>query len=143
MSYVTSYTFDNLSRIGNDSCDMSQRNVQNLNAANYALNNFFSSDCQMERPIQFATSQPNVFYKGGHHTGFGGCNIDTNSELSIGSLNTHSKCKLSLLERPFKTVPFLGRGAVNVDFESQLLQGDTNTNKKSITQLAEKLNTAQ
>jgi len=63
MAYVNSYTFDNLSRIGNDSSDMSQRNVQNLNAANYSLNNFFSTDCQMERPIQFATSQPNVFYK--------------------------------------------------------------------------------
>ena len=104
MAYVNSYTFDNMSRIGCDTGDLSQRNVQNLNAANYALSNFFSTDCQMERPIQFATSQPNVFYKGGHG-GFGGCNIDTNSELSIGSLNTHAKCKLSLLERPFKTVP--------------------------------------
>jgi len=142
MAYVHSYTFDNMSRIGCDTGDLSQRNVQNLNAANYALNNFFSTDCQMERPIQFATSQPNVFYKGGHQTGFGGCNIDTNSELSIGSLNTHAKCKLSLLERPFKTVPFLGRGAVNVDFESRMLQGDMNTNKKSITQLSEQLNAA-
>ena len=142
MAYVNSYTFDNMSRIGCDTGDLSQRNVQNMNAANYALNNFFSTDCQMERPIQFATSQPNVFYKGGHQTGFGGCNIDTNSELSIGSLNTHAKCKLSLLERPFKTVPYLGRGAVNVDFESRMLQGDMNTNKKSITQLSEQLNAA-
>ena len=117
MAYVHNYAFDNMSRIGCDTGDLSQRSVQNLNAANYALNNFFSTDCQMERPIQFATSQPNVFYKGGHHTGFGGCNIDTNSELSIGSLNTHAKCKLSLLERPFKTVPYLVRGAVDVDFE--------------------------
>jgi hypothetical protein len=30
----------------------------------------------MERPIQFATSQPPVFDKG-VHVGFGGCNIDT------------------------------------------------------------------
>ena len=64
MAYVNSYTFDNMSRIGCDTGDLSQRNVQNLNAANYALSNFFSTDCQMERPIQFATSQPNVFYKG-------------------------------------------------------------------------------
>jgi hypothetical protein len=137
MAYIQSYTFDNLSRIGNDSCDLSQRNVQNLNAANYALSNFFASDCQMERPISFATSQPNVFYKGGHQTGYGGCNIDTNSELLIGSLNTHNKCKLSLLERPFKTVPYLGRGKVDVNMESHLLQGDTNTNRKTVNNLTE------
>jgi len=141
MAYVHNYSFDNMSRIGCDTGDLSQRNVQNLNATNYALSNFFSTDCQMERPIQFATSQPNVFYKGGHG-GFGGCTIDANSELTIGSLNTHAKCKLSLLERPFKTVPYLGRGAVNVDFESRMLQGDLNTNKKSITQLSEQLNSA-
>jgi hypothetical protein len=137
MAYIRGYTFDNLSRIGNDSCDLSQRNVQNLDSANYMLANFFSTDCQMERPIAFATSQPNVFFKGGHQTGFGGCNIDTNSDLSIGSLNTHSKSKLSLLERPFRTVPYLGRGKVDPNVESLLLQGDSHQNKKSINNLTE------
>ena len=41
------FAFDNLSRIGNDNIDLSQRNVQNLHSANYNLLNFFASDCTM------------------------------------------------------------------------------------------------
>lgn len=137
MAYVKSYTFDNLSRIGNDSCGLSQRNVQNLNSANYALSNFFASDCEMQRPIEFATSQPNVFYNGGNQVGAGGCNIDINSELLIGSLSTHSKSKLSLLERPFKTVPYLGKGRIDATVESKLLQGENFTNRKTVNHVTE------
>ena len=132
-----SFTFDNLSRIGNDNIDLSQRNVQNLHSANYNLLNFFASDCTMARPIDFATSQPNVFYNGSHQVGIGGCNIDTNSKLTIGSENTYNKDKLSLNERPFKTVPYLGKGKVNPVLESQLMQGDNFTNRRSVNMLSE------
>lgn len=132
-----SYIFDNLSRIGNDNIDVSQRNVQNLNLANYNLLNYFAADCTMSRPIDFATSQPNVFFNGSHQVGIGGCNIDTNSKLTIGSENTYNKDKLSLNERPYKTVPFLGRGKVNPILESQLMQGDNFTNRRSVNMLSE------
>ena len=65
----------------------------------------------------------------------GGCNIDTNSDLLIGTINTHPKCRISLLERPFKTVPYLGRGSSNPVLESHIQQGDMITNKKSINTL--------
>lgn len=137
MASSVNYTFDNLTRIGNDNCDMSQRNVQNLASSNYTLSNFFSSDCSMKKPIEFATNQPNVFYKGGNQVGVGGCNIDQNSELLIGSINTHPKCKISLWERPFKTVPYLGRGSSNPVLESHIQQGDMVTNKKSISTVSD------
>ena len=137
MASSANYTFDNLTRIGNDNCDMSQRNVQNLATSNYTLTNFFSSDCSMKRPIEFATSQPNVFYKGGNQVGVGGCNIDQNSDLLIGSINTHPKCKISLFERPFKTVPYLGRGPSNPVLESHIQQGDMVSNKKSINTISD------
>ena len=44
-----------------------------------------------------------------HQTGIGGCQIDTNSNLMIDKL-IRPACKISLLERPFRTVPYLGRG---------------------------------
>jgi len=137
MATVKDYFFDNLTRIGNDSCGMNQRNVQNLNASNYTLNNFFSSDCNMVRPIDFATNQPGINYTGSHQVGMGGCNIDTNSELFNGSIMTHPRCRISLFERPFKTVPFLGRGESNPLVESRLWQGDYNINKKSINPTSE------
>ena len=136
-AYTKDFTFDHLSRIGDDSCDISQRNVQNVAQSNYLLSNFFSQDCGMKRPIEFATSQPNINFKGGFQVGAGGCNVDTNSELLIGTINTHPKCRISLYERPFKTVPFLGRGSSNPVLESHIQQGDMITNKKSINTTTE------
>ena len=130
-AYTKDYTFDHLTRIGDDSCGLSQRNVQNVSQANYSLTNFFSQDCGMKRPIEFATSQPNINFSGSHQVGMGGCNIDTNSDLLIGTINTHPKCRISLLERPFKTVPYLGRGSVDPTLELQLLEGEPIGEKKS------------
>lgn len=130
--------FDNSTRIGNDSTDLSTRSIQNMTASTYMLNNFFSQDCNMTRPIELATSQPNVFFNGGNQVGAGGCNIDENSSLLIGTINTHPKCKISLLERPFKTVPYLGRGQSNPVLESNIQQGDLSSNKKSINPTTER-----
>jgi hypothetical protein len=57
--------------------------------------------------------------------------------LLIGTINTHPKCRISLYERPFKTVPFLGRGSSNPVLESHIQQGDMVTNKKSINTTTE------
>ena len=137
MATVKDYVFDKMTRIGNDTCGLSQMNVQNINAGNYMVQNFFSSDCTMARPIELATSQPGIFYEGGHQTGAGGCNIDINSQLLNGSIGTHPKCKISLNERPFITVPYLGRGECNPLLESKLIQGDVTINKRSVNLLSE------
>ena len=136
-AYTKNFTFDHLSRIGDDSCGLSQRNIQNGQQSTYALTNFFAQDCGMKKPIEFATSQPNINFSGSHQVGMGGCNIDTNSDLLIGTINTHPKCRISLFERPFKTVPYLGRGSSNPVLESHIQQGDMITNKKSINTTTE------
>ena len=41
-AFTRDFTFDQLSRIGEDSCGLSQKNVQNVSASNYLLTNFFS-----------------------------------------------------------------------------------------------------
>ena len=137
MAIVKDYVFDNLSRIGEDDCGMNQRNIQNLNSSNYMLQNFFSAECNMKRPIEFATAQPGINFTGSHQVGVGGCNIDTNSELFNGRIMTRPRSRISLFERPFKTVPFLGRGESNPLVESRLWQGDYNINKKSVNPSSE------
>ena len=133
----TSATFANVSRIGDDSCNLDQRSIQNVQSCNYNLQNYFMKDCAMTKPIQFATSQPAINYKGGH-LGAGGCNVDKSSELLIGSLQTHPKSKIDLFQRPFLTVPFLGRGSADSVTESRLQQGELDTNRKSVNQLSER-----
>jgi hypothetical protein len=138
MSYVSNYTFDNISRIGNDNCNIDQNSIQNTQAANYLLQNYFAADCSMKNPISLATTQPGVMYNGGHNVGAGGCNIDTSSMLQIGTIQTHPRCRIDLYQRPFATVPFLGRGSVNPVMESQIQQGEQLVNKRSINNLSEK-----
>lgn len=135
MASVHDYTFNQTTRIGDDQCDRSQRNVQNSEAATYMLNNFRPA-CPMSNAVEFATSQPDVNFTGSFQVGIGGCNIDQNSELSHTRLS-RPKCKISLQERPFVTVPYLGRGKSNPMVESQLQQGDLGSNRKSVNPSSE------
>lgn len=91
----------------------------------------------MKVPRELATSQPGIFYNGGYGSGAGGCNINDSSKLQIGTIQTHPRCRIDLFQRPFATVPFLGRGSVNPVIESQIQQGETLVNKRSINTLSE------
>jgi len=137
MANTSSYTFDQMSRIGNDDCCISQTDIQNVASCNYTTQNYFASDCSMKNPIELATSQPGIMYNGGYNTGAGGCNIDESSKLQIGTIQTHPKSNINLFHRPFATVPFLGRGSVNPVMESQIQQGEQITNKRSVNTLSE------
>jgi hypothetical protein len=138
MAHTYSYTFDTMSRIGNDQCCVDQNTLQDVAACNYMTQNFFASDCSMKNPIALATTQPGIMYNGGYNVGAGGCNINANSNLTIGTIQTHPKCRIDLFQRPFATVPYLGRGAVNPIMESQIQQGEQIVNKKSVNPLTEK-----
>ena len=135
MYYESDYTFNNQTRIGGDSCDSSQRNIQDMNAANYMLTNFQPS-CPLNNVIDFATKQPAINFTGSHKIGIGGCNVDESSILSITSL-TRDKDKISLLQRPYLTVPYLGRGKSNAMMESQIQQSEISNNRKSVNPSSE------
>ena len=138
MANVSSYTFQSSNRIGLDDCNKSQTDIQNIASCNYLTQNYFASDCSMKTPIQLATTQPGIMYNGGYNSGAGGCNIDTSSMLQIGTIQTNPRCRIDLFQRPFATVPFLGRGSVNPVMESQIQQGEQIVNKRSVNNLSEK-----
>ena len=137
MSATTTYpyTFDSISRIGNDNIAIDQRNIQNMNNANHQLENYYPH-CPMSKAIDFATKQPQVFYKGSHEGGVKGCEIDTNNELKYTHI-TKPACKLTLTSRPFLTVPYLGRGTGDSDTEFMLRTGENSLNKKTVNLLME------
>ena len=130
MSTVSDYTFNNLSRIGDDACDLSQRNMQDVSSANYLLTNY-RSHIPITRAMEFATAQPAVNFTGSNQIGTGGSIVDDNSQILFTDL-TRSKCKIDLLQRPYVTVPYLGRGKSNANLESQLQQGELANNRKTI-----------
>jgi hypothetical protein len=129
-------------RIGEDEGGLTQDNLFNKSHTDYMLESYYKTTCNMKEPIEFATSQANVNYcaAGGNanQCDLGGCNIDQNSELLLGSLQTHPKCRISLFQRTFLTVPYLGKGPYNPDLESKLQQTDTfSNNKKSVNTMSE------
>ncbi len=105
----------------------------------YTTNNFFLPYCGMSKHIEFATQQPAIMYNGGFgNSGAGGYNIASDSKLRIGTIQTHPKCRISLYQRPFVTVPFLGRGPPRPVIEARLQQGAMIQDLKSCKTIMEK-----
>ena len=138
MATSYNYRFDNLTRIGNDNCGINARDVQNNTFGTYITTNYFTGHGTMKKAIDFATKQPNMFYKSGTGTcSVGGCNVDNESNLKIGTIQTNPKCRISLQQRPFATVPYLGRGPAKPELESRLLQGSSINELKSCKTITE------
>jgi len=135
MAFIFDYTFNKTTRLGDDSCDQSQKTLQNSNSSTYMLNQY-RTDCPMKSAFDLALSQPAVNYSGSHQVGINGCNIDESSMLSLSELSK-GRSKLSLFQRPFSTVPYLGRGKSNPILESQIQQGDMFSNRKSVNNVTE------
>ena len=135
MASVHNYNFYQTTRVGDDKTDLSQRTLQNSEFANYILDSFRPS-CPMNTAIDFATSQPNINFTGSRQLSVGGTNIAESSQLLINDIS-RTKCRISLLERPYLTIPYLGRGKCDPMLESQMQQGDFANNKKSINPSSE------
>jgi hypothetical protein len=138
MATIYNYTFDSSSRLGDDLTYVNERTKQNNQYGSYNLTNYFGENCANGRPMVIATSQPNIFIKDGFGpAGPGGCNINKDSNLRIGSIQTNPKSRISLLTRPYATVPYLGKGASRPVEESRLQQGEFVTNRKSVNTTSE------
>lgn len=122
--------FDNTARIGNDSCDLTNRNKQNIESSNYMLENY-SVYNPVSSAVNLATNQPNVFIHGSLNGGINRDNIDENTKLHFSKLTNYGDRSV-YQERLFNTVPYLGKGPSNSLVESQLVMGDVTQNKKSL-----------
>jgi len=132
LSKTAENTFHTITRISNDAADETQRSVQNAHGGSYHTTNFYGNDCTMKKPIKLATTQPSVFYKGGHSIASGGCNIDESSNLLIGGAAlSKSKCKLTLHPRDYLTVPYIGRGDGDITSSETIRHGESSINRKS------------
>lgn len=120
--------FFNMGRIGMDSADFSQRSLVNNRFADYTTANYFLDDPNRDH-VHFATSQPNIMNNA--NNGINPDVIDVESNLFLKREQERSLEKLHLLQRPFLTVPYLGRGTVDTTIESQLMQGEMVSQFKS------------
>jgi hypothetical protein len=135
---MSDYYFNNMGRIGYDSTDGTQRNLQNTRFANYTLSSFFS-DKTANDTIQFAVQQPTMNMSGyAVGNGLSGKSVDYESMLYMNTEQERPLEKLNLTRRPFLTVPYLGRGSCDPTLESQLLQGELVSERKSVSTVMDK-----
>jgi hypothetical protein len=131
MSGESNYSFYNMNRIEDDKTTQTQREVQNDRYSDYATTNYFSEKAN-DAQIKFATEQPSVFPNSTTGSGVGATNIEKESSLLLDTEEARNLGRLNLMQRPFTTVPYLGRGSVDTTLELQLLEGEPITEKKSV-----------
>jgi hypothetical protein len=138
MASLNSYTFNRSDRIGSDSTDKTQNNVQNTKYANYNLTDHFSKFMSNDH-VNFAVQQQAVTFNGlTNGNGLSGHLVDNESNILLKVEQSRALEKLQLFERTFRTVPYLGRGSVDPALESQLQQGELASDKKSVSTIMEK-----
>jgi hypothetical protein len=138
MSFTNSYTFNNMGRIGADSTDATQKNLYNTRFTNYTLANYFSQTTTDDH-VNFAIKQPTMNFNGTTHgVGLNPSIIDTDSLLTLKTQQERAFERVQLFERPFLTVPYLGKGSCDPALESQLQQGEMISDKKSVSTIMEK-----
>ena len=129
--------FNNMGRIGSDATDHTQKNLYNQRFGNYTVSNYFSNN-NMDSDVEFASTQPTMNISGiSNGKGLNGNVVDMDSQLLIKIEQERSLEKVQLFQRPFLTVPYLGRGYGDPLLESQLLQGENSNEKKSVSTIME------
>ena len=129
------FMFDKLSRMGDDPVVSSQRQIMNNSYTGYQLYNPYSQN-SVDQALNLATNQPSMFVKGTNSLSPFGGNVNQSTTLER-SVMTNPHIKITLQERPYKTIPYLGKGNVDVTVENQLKWGDTLREQKSVVQLGE------
>lgn len=131
--------FDQNTRLIHDNCYVDAYEMQTSGPGNYARNNLRDCRCGAPKARKLCLSQPNVnFGDGFGNSGINGCNIDVDSELRNNRKGlTNLNCIQTLSERPFKTVPYMGRGVGDIKSELDIKQGKQTWVSKSCNTLAD------
>lgn len=138
MATLYPYTFNNMTRSRAETIDRTRQTVMNNKFGNHVLTSYFSDNDRGDYE-KVALMQPGVIFDGTSWSshGINANTVDIDSALIIKNHNSRSLEKLSLQQRPFLTVPYLGRGSADTTLESQLRQGDIVGNKKSVSTVTE------
>ena len=129
--------FDRQTRSSYDACYQDYETVQSIAQGAYHLQNFHSCECGAPGPRSVAFSQPNInFQVNQGWAGEDGCAINNDSILRYENKLTSMNTINQLFERPYLTVPFMGKGVPHPDEETVLQPGEDTSMKKSCNTLA-------
>ena len=118
-----------------ESCAGTAHSDQSQDPGRYQLANFFQ-ECDLKKQFDTSLNEPGNVIRNGYGNALG-CNIDDDSKLRNNSEMTNPRLKHPLHERPYLTVPYMGKGVSDTDLESLLRSGYQTDQKKPCNVLAD------
>lgn len=117
-----------------DACYLAEQTKQSIGPGNYNLSNHYHCEKDIPKVVEIATNIPQVFFKNGH--GIDNRNVDESTDLRWGKARSNPRCRDQLHERPYKSVPYMGRGGGNSYLETQILPGEPTREKRQCNTLS-------
>jgi hypothetical protein len=112
-----------------DKCFIDIDTRQSIGPGNYGVTNLYDCECLIPDVMKNATDNVCVPFTNGHDVA--PCVIDDSSKMRWGLQKKFPKCNQQLFERPYKTVPYMGKGVLMVDQDSELKFAEDSRTKKS------------
>jgi len=126
-----------LSRLNEDLCYKKLNTHTSVKPGKYLTKNFKDCKCMAPNVQNISLQYPALLYRDGYGwTSNNGCNIDTDSNLRNSKNLTNMKCIHQLFERPYKTVPYMGRGEGNICVENKLKPSDSTFDARPCNKLS-------
>ena len=123
--------------IYDDRSDNTQQASQNKHHVNYMLNNHIDDRVDNEaRGVALNHKMVNIGGNG-HGIPTNNASLTAHNSLTIDRDLIRQRERLSLIERPFMSIPYMGRGNTDPDIESALLQAGELPERKSQLQASE------
>ena len=118
-----------------DKCFVDIDTRQSIGPGNYGVTNLYDCECLIPNTVKNATDNVFMTFKNGYGTE-NSCVVDDGSKLRIGLHKKYPKCNQQLFERPYKTVPYMGKGILRVDEDTQLKFAEPTSIKRSSNTLS-------
>lgn len=131
------FNIQQLTRLKEDKCYLNSQNQISAGPGNYNVTNYKDCECKAPNTFDLSLQQPVVQYKDSYGwTSTEGCNIDNDSQFRNARNLTNLKEINQLFQRPYKTVPYMGKGAGDVNSESTLRNGEDTFQNRPCNNLA-------
>lgn len=117
-----------------DKCFIDIDTRQSIGPGNYGVTNLYDCECLIPDIVKNATDNVCVPFKNGYDVA--SCVVDDSTKLRVGLHKKFPKCNQQLFERPYKTVPYMGRGFLKPDEETELKFAEDTKIKRSSNTLS-------
>lgn len=114
--------FNQLTGVQDDNCTINTRIKQSENVGDYATYNNYQFQ-NIGNSVNIATNERTMTFRDGYSASANIIDIESNLRNNQIQTNPRYRLNAQLKERPYKTVPYMGRGRGNQYLESALQQG--------------------